>query len=425
MMPQQPPQNEILEELFSGAKIFIHSIAAAPQILIEELIRTAKEKNLRGIEIYQIHTEGNCDYALPHFHEHFKVHSFFNGSNIRKAREGNLRDVYVPIFLSAIPDLFYRKSIELDFAFIQVSTPDEHGFCSLGPSVDVTMSAVRTAKKIIAEMNDHMPRTFGEQLHLSKIHRWMLTSYPLHELHAKPMNAVDQQIGKNVAELIPDGATLQLGIGNIPNAVLSNLLNHKNLGIHSEMISDGILPLVEKGVINGRFKVKHPEKIVTSFVHGSQKIYDFIHNNPQVLILDCAYTNRVSIIAQNPQVMAINSAIEIDLTGQVCADSIGMKIHSGIGGQMDFMRGANLSPGGKPIIAMPSLSKNGESKIVPFLKMGAGVVTTRAHVHYVVTEYGVARLFGKTIRERAKELLNIAHPHHREQIEKQFFEMKP
>ncbi|MGZ3788388.1 MAG: acetyl-CoA hydrolase/transferase family protein [Bacteriovorax sp.] len=413
--------DEAVREIKSGDRVFIHSAAATPGELVRAMVRRSSE--LKDVHTYHIHTEGDCSYAKEEHRESFKVHAFFNGSNIRQATQNHLAASYVPIFLSDIPHLFYNKQVELDVALVQLTPPDEHGMCSLGPSVDVSIAALNTAKKIIAQINPSLPRTFGEQIHYSKITRAIYHEAPLFECPETKNSSVEMSIGKNIAELIEDGSTLQLGIGAIPNAVLSLLGNHKDLGIHTEMFSDGIVDLYKTGAITGRCKVKHPRKIVSSFVLGSKKIYDFIDNNTEVLLLDCSYTNNPHIIAQNPKVVAVNSAIEIDLTGQVCSDSIGSRIYSGVGGQMDFIRGAAISKGGKPIIALPSKTSKGESKIVPFLKPGAGVVTTRAHVQYVVTEYGVAYLHGLTLEERAKALIKIAAPEHRENLERKFHEL--
>lgn len=405
----------------SGDKVFLHSGVSAAQLLLQAMVDRASE--LRDVHTYQIHTEGSAAYAREEYKESFKVHNFFNGPNMRKEAK-NVSAHYIPIFLSEIPLMFYNGVINLDVAIIQVSPPDIHGMCTLGPSVDVSISAVRTAKVIIAQVNKKMPRTFGDSLiHISKIHSYIEVDEPIHCVEARECTPCEMQIGHNVASLIEDGATLQLGIGAIPNAVLKSLSGHQDLGIHTEMFSDGVIDLYHRGVISNRFKKKHRGKIVSSFVIGSQRVYDFIDDNPSVLLLDCAYTNSAQIIAQNPKVAAINSAIEVDLTGQVCADSIGSKIYSGIGGQMDFMRGAALSPGGKPIIALPSITSKGASKIVNFLKPGAGVVTTRAHVHYVVTEHGVAHLYGKTLYERAQAMIAIAAPEHREQLQKEAYEI--
>lgn len=412
--------DEVVKLIKSNDKVFIHSVACSPQQLIKAMVKRASE--LRNVNIYQIHTEGDCSYARNEYAESFVTNNFFNGANMRQNSD-NLVPSYIPIFLSEIPSLFYNKLIELDVAMIQVSPPDKHGFCSLGSSVDVTVSAIRTAKKIIAQVNPKVPRTFGDaQIHISQIDAYIEVNESIFELHSEEMSAVEQKIGKNVASLVEDGATLQMGIGAIPNAALANLTTHKDLGIHTEMFSDGIIDLFERGVITGKYKKKHPGKIVSSFVFGSQKVYDFIDDNPSVLLLDCSYTNSTHVIRQNPKVTAINSAIEVDLTGQVCADSIGERVYSGVGGQMDFIRGASLSEGGKPIIALPSTTTKGISKIVTNLKRGAGVVTTRAHVHYIVTEHGVADLFGKPIRERVKALINIAAPEHREALSREAFE---
>lgn len=413
--------DEAVLEISSNNNIFIHSAAATPQELIKSMIQ--RSKDLRGVNIYHMHTEGECGYAKEMYRESFRVHSFFNGANMRGATDNLLASQYVPIFLSDIPHLFYNGRVELDVAMVQLTPPDKHGLCSLGPSVDISIAALKTAKKIIAQINPSLPRTFGEQIHVSKITKAVWIDTPIYQSKDLKNSPVTDAIGKNIAGLIEDGSTLQLGIGAIPNAVLSLLGNHKDLGIHTEMFSDGVIPLHAKGVITGKHKVKHPGKIVSSFVIGSKKVYDFIDDNPEVLLLDCSYTNNPHIIAQNPKVVAINSAIEIDLTGQVCSDSIGPRIYSGVGGQMDFIRGAALSKGGKPIIAIPSTTSKGESKIVPFLKSGAGVVTTRAHVQYVVTEHGVAYLHGLTLEERAKALINIAAPEHREDLARKFHEL--
>ena len=410
-----------IREIKSGDKVFIHSAAATPNVLVQEMVKRAFE--LKGVDIYQIHTEGDCSYAREEFKDSFNVHAFFNGNNIRHARNNHITASYIPIFLSDIPHLFYNKRIELDVALVQLTPPDKHGMCSLGPSVDITISALNTAKKIIAQINPKLPRTFGEQIHCSKITKAIYQDSDVFECKSTDPTKVELSIGKNIASLIEDASTLQLGIGNIPNAVLSFLSGHKDLGIHTEMFSDGIIALHEKGIITGKYKKKHPRKIVSSFVLGTKKVYDFIDDNPEVLLLDCSYTNNPHIIAQNPKVVAINSAIEIDLTGQVCSDSIGTRIYSGVGGQMDFIRGAAISAGGKPIIAINSKTERGESKIVPFLKNGAGVVTTRSHVHYIVTEYGVANLHGLTLAERSKQLIAIAAPEHRENLERKFFDI--
>jgi 4-hydroxybutyrate CoA-transferase len=392
---------EAVKKIKSGDNVFIHSAAAVPRSLVNAM--TARHSELRNVSIYQIHTEGEAPYSHLEYQSSFTIKTFFVGANLRKDIQNGLGS-YIPIFLSEVPALFRKGVIPIDVALITVSPPDKHGYCSLGTSVDVSIAATKCAKTVIAQINAEMPRTHGED------------TMPLPEVTYSDLTDENKAIGKYICELIEDGSTLQMGIGAIPNAVLSYLGNHKNLGIHSEMFSDGVLPLIEKGVINGACKKKHPGKIVASFVVGSKKLYDFIDDNPMVQMLGFDYVNNAATIQSNPKVIAINSAIEIDLTGQVCADSIGSKIYSGVGGQMDFIRGASLSEGGKPIIALTSTTKSGVSKIVPFLKQGAGVVTTRAHVHYVVTEYGIANLYGKTIEERVKLLIEIAHPAHREHL---------
>lgn len=400
----------------SNDRVFVHSVAAVPQILIDALVERAAE--LRDVELVHLHTEGKATYAEPAYVESFKVNAFFVGPNIRNAVNDGRAD-YIPVFLSEIPALFRRGVLPIDVALIHVSTPDKHGFCSLGVSVDIARSAVECAKIVVAQINPQMPRTHGDALvHISDIDHAVFVDTPLPEVKMPELTDIDRAIGSYVAEMIEDGSTLQMGIGSIPNAVLASLLGHKDLGIHTEMFSDGLIELVEKGVVTGRKKAKHPGKIVAGFVMGTRRLYDFIDDNPQVLMLDIAYVNDSAVIRRNPRVIAVNSAIEVDLTGQICADSIGTRQYSGVGGQMDFIRGASLSEGGKPIIALPSITSRGESKIVPFLKEGAGVVTTRAHVHYVVTEYGVADLYGKNLRQRAAALIAVAHPDHREDLER-------
>ena len=376
---------------------------------------------MRNVEIVHLHTEGPAPYASAELKDSFHVNAFFVGGNVRQALADGHAD-YVPVFLSEVPNLFRRGILPIDVAMLNVSPPDKHGFCTLGVSIDVARAAFETAKCVIAQVNPRMPRTQGDALiHLNEIDAIVEVDEWLHEVAMPELTEADRAIGKHIADIIDNGATLQMGIGSIPNAVLAALGNHKDLGVHTEMFSDGVIPLVESGVINGRLKTKHPGRMVAGFVMGTQRLYDFIDDNPQVLMLDIAYVNDTSVIRRNPKVTAVNSAIEVDLTGQVCADSIGMRQYSGVGGQMDFIRGASLSDGGKPIIALPSTTTRGESKIVPFLKEGAGVVSTRAHIHYIVTEYGVANLYGKNMRQRASELIRIAHPDHREALERAAF----
>ncbi|NNJ56166.1 MAG: acetyl-CoA hydrolase/transferase family protein [Bacteroidia bacterium] len=407
---------EAATHIRSNDNVFIHSAAAAPQQLVKAM--SERHEELNNVSIYQIHTEGVAPYADLDKQGSFKVKTMFVGPNLRNSVQ-NGTGSYIPIFLSEASRLFRRQIIPIDVALVTVSPPDKHGYCSLGTSIDISLAAMESAKLVIAQVNKHMPRSHGEGLiHIDKIDIQVEYDEAIPEIAIPTLTPEQIAIGEHVAGLIEDGATLQMGIGAIPNAVLSCLGNHKDLGVHSEMFSDGVLPLVEKGVITGRNKRKYTGMMLAAFVLGTKKLYDFIDDNPMVKMCDFEYVNKTSVIRQNPKVTAINSAVEIDLTGQVCADSIGSKIYSGVGGQMDFIRGASLSEGGKPIIALPSTTKRGESKIVPFLREGAGVVTTRAHVHYVVTEYGVAYLYGKTIEERVKLLINIAHPAHREELEK-------
>ncbi|MDR9417858.1 acetyl-CoA hydrolase/transferase family protein [Gracilimonas sp.] len=407
---------EAVKAIQSGDRVFVHGVSATPVRLIQAM--TDRHEELKDVEVIHLHTEGPAPYADPEYKDNFFVNALFVGANVRKAvNEG--RGDYVPVFLSEVPNLFRHGILPLDVALIHVSPPDAHGFCSLGVSVDAAVAAAQTAKHVIAQVNPNMPRTHGDgQIHVSKINAFVEVDDAIPEQIVPEPDDSELKIGQYCAELIDDGATLQMGIGAIPNAVLKSLTNHKNLGVHTEMFSDGVIELVESGVINGMNKKIHPGKVVSGFVMGSRRTYDFIDDNPSVAMLDIAYINDTAVIRRNPKVTAINSAVEVDLTGQVCADSIGTFHYSGVGGQMDFIRGASLSPGGKPIIALPSTTKKGISRIVPFLKQGAGVVTTRAHVHYVVTEYGVANLYGKNLGQRAKALVDIAHPDHREELEK-------
>ena len=391
-----------------------------PHTLIDALC--ARSEELREVELVHIHTEGDAPYVNPELSASFSHNACFVGSNVRQAVNKGYAD-YIPVFLSEMPLLFRRGHLPIDVALISVSPPDNHGYCSLGPSVDITMAALESAKLVIAEINSNVPRTHGDGfIHFGEIDYAIQVERPLPTVTPRPIGPVEEQIGKYIAEMIEDGATLQMGIGSIPDAVLAQLGNHKKLGIHTEMFSDGLIPLVEKGVITGEKKTILPNVITATFAMGTKKLYDFIHDNPMVMMKDAAFTNDSAIIRQNPKVTAINSAIEIDLTGQVCADSIGAFQYSGVGGQMDFIRGASLSEGGLPIIALPSSTSKGQSKIVPFLREGASVTTTRAHVHYVVTEFGVADLYGKNLRQRAKALIKIAHPDHQEDLERSAFE---
>jgi acyl-CoA hydrolase len=411
---------EAVSHVNSGDRIFFQGAAMTPNILIDALCKRNNE--LKEVEIIHMHTEGPARYTEYPCNQAFKVNSCFVGKNVRDAVNSQM-GAYIPIFLSEIHLLFRRSILPLDVAFIQVSPPDKHGFCSLGVSVDITLPAIEMAKIVIAQINPQVPRTHGDGIiHIKNINYAIEVDTPIHRSKLVPATEVEEAIGRNVASLVDDGATLQMGIGNIPNSALANLHNHKQLGIHTEMFSDGIIPLIEKGVVTGEKKIKKRGKVVTSFAMGTQKLYNYIDDNPIIHFREAAYTNDTGIIRRNPKVTAINSAIEIDLTGQVCADTIGKYQYSGVGGQMDFIRGASLSEGGKAIIAMPSITTKGYSKIVPYLKEGAGVTTTRAHVHYVVTENGIVNLFGKNLKQRARALIEIAHPDYQETLEKEAFE---
>lgn len=400
------------------AQVFVHGGAATPNILIEELVK--QTDRLANISILHLHTEGAAKYTDPEFKKHFRTINLFVGHNVRAHLDYDRID-YLPCFLSEMPDLFRSQRYALDVALLQVSPPDRFGYCSLGVSVDIARAASESAKVVIGQINPNMPRVHGDGLiHVSTFTALVESDVALPESHPCPSSVDELAIAKNVSDLIEDGSTLQMGIGSIPDAVARQLKGHKDLGIHSEMWSDGTLELIQFGVVTNAFKNIHRGKSVSTFLLGSKKLYDFIHDNPSVLQLEADYVNNPNTIARNPKVVAINSAVEIDLTGQICADSIGHKIISGVGGQMDFMRGAALSKGGKPIIALTSQTKSGKSKIVSALLPGAGVVTTRAHVHYVVTEFGTVNLHGKTLKERAKALIQISHPTHRERLEMEF-----
>lgn len=411
---------QAVEVIKSNDRVYIQAAAAAPQSLV--IAMSARHEELRNVEVCHLHTEGVAPYADPKYKDSFHVNSFFIGGNVRhtlKAGNGS----YTPVFLSELPLLFKKRIIELDVALIQVSPPDKHGYCSLGVTVAATLAAIANAKHVIAQINPNMPRTHGDGIiHFSEINSFVEVD---DEIPAHPPTAPtesEDKIGNFIAELIEDKSTLQMGIGNIPNAVLSKLGNHKDLGLHTEMFSDGVIDLILKDVINGNYKGINPGRAMATFLIGSKRLYEYVDDNPFVEMREADFVNNVGIIMQNPKMVAINSAIEIDVTGQVCADSIGSRMYSGVGGQMDFIRGASLSEGGKAIIALPSVTGKGYNRIVPFLKPGAGVVTTRAHVQYVVTEYGVANLYGKTIKQRVNALAEIAHPKFREQIVRDYFD---
>jgi acyl-CoA hydrolase len=404
----------------SNDRVYIQAAAAVPQELINAM--SDRHEELRNVEVCHLHLEGETPYADPKYRDSFHVNSFFIGKNVRhtlKAGNGS----YTPVFLSEVPLLFKRNILDVDVALIQVSIPDRHGYCSLGVSVEATLAAIDNAKHVIALINHQMPRVHGEGIiHISELDTFVEVNRPIPELILPQPNEIEQKIGDYVAELIDDRSTLQMGIGSIPNAVLSRLGNHKDLGLHTEMFSDGVIDLILKDVINGNYKGVDSGRALTTFLAGSQRLYDYVDDNPFVELRSCDYVNDVSNIRKNPNMIAINSAIQVDLSGQVCADSIGTRMYSGVGGQMDFIRGASLSEGGKAIIALPSTTNKGITRIVPFLNPGAGVVTTRAHVQYIVTEYGVANLYGKTIKQRVTELVRIAHPDHREAIERAYYE---
>ena len=418
-IPNIMSAEEAVKIIKSGDRVLIQGAAATPQTLIKAMV--ARSPELKGVEIVHLHTDGECGYTALEMKDSFHTNAFFIGGNIRNMI-GITAD-YIPIFLSDIPSLFRQGYMDLDVVLVNVSPPDKHGFCSLGVSVDIVVAAIENGKKVIAQINKNMPRTFGDGIvHLNNFDACVIVDDEIHEMKFVAPTEAEQQIGKNIAGIIDDGATLQMGIGGIPNAVLTYLNNHKDLGVHTEMFSEGIVDLVNKGVVNGAKKKVNPYKIVSGFAMGTKKLYDFMDDNAEIEMRDIAYVNDTAVIRQNPNVTAINSAIEIDMTGQVCADSIGLRMFSGVGGQMDFMRGAALSHGGKPIIAITSTTGRGVSKIVPSLKPGAGVVTTRAHARFVATEFGIAELFGKNLKQRATALRDIAHPDHREDLDKAIHE---
>ena len=412
---------EAVKVIKSGDHVHLSSVASAPQCLINAMCKRGEAGELKDVHIHHLHTEGPAPYADEKFEGIFQLDSFFVGGNVRKVTQSGYAD-YIPIFLSETQRLYRCGAVPCNVAMIQVSTPDKHGFVSLGTSVDATLAAVECADHVIAVVNKHVPRSFGQaMIPMSKIDLSSRTTPRSWRPLTEP-NEIETAIGKHCAALIEDGATLQMGIGAIPNAVLAQLGNHKNLGIHTEMFADGVLPLVEKGVINGEAKNIDKGKMVSTFLMGSQKVYDFIDDNPAVMMMDVGYTNDPYVIAKNDRVTAINSALQVDLTGQVCADSLGTKFYSGVGGQIDFVYGASLSKGGKAIIAMPSITNKGISKIAPVLTAGAGVVTTRNHIHWFVTENGAVDLYGKTLQERARLLISVAHPSAQEELDRAAFE---
>ena len=415
--------DDALRQLRSGMRVFVGSGCAAPQSLVAALARRGSD--VYDVEIIHILTFGDAKYSRHDLLANFRHNAFFIGPNVREAVHEGVAD-YTPVFLSDIPALFRRKRIHLDIALVQVSPPDAHGFCSFGVSVDVVKAAVESADYVIAEVNPNMPRTLGDSfVHVSALHALVKSDLPLLEFANQATTPEAMKMGEFIASLVENGATLQTGIGEIPSAVMACLAEHKNLGMHTEMFTEAVIPLIETGVMNCRRKTLLPGKIVSSFCFGTRKLYDYIHDNPFFEFRPTEFTNDPFQIARNSRMVSISSAIEVDLTGQVCADSIGGKFYSGFGGQVDFIRGAARSEGGKPIIALPSTTRDGKiSRIVPWLKTGAGVVTSRADVHYVVTEYGIASLHGKSVRERALALIHIAHPKFREELMQQAREAK-
>ncbi|MFN7979150.1 MAG: acetyl-CoA hydrolase/transferase C-terminal domain-containing protein [Vicinamibacterales bacterium] len=419
LQPVSP--GEAVSLVRSGMRVFIHGAAATPTPLIEALAA----RDVRDVTLYHLHTMGPAPFVDPAHRDRFLSVSLFAGPPVRAAIDAGAAD-FMPVFLSDIPALFLSRTIDLDVAILQVSPPDHHGFCSLGTSVDAALAASLSARIVIAEINEQMPRTLGNTLvPVSRIDACIATNRPLHTHPPSVPTAVEDAIGAQVAALVDDGATLQLGIGAIPDAALRRLTGKQDLGVHTEMFSDGLIDLVEAGVVTNRRKKVHPGRIVTSFAMGTERLYRFVDDNPLVEFHPCDRTNDTSLIRKNDKVIAINSAIEVDLSGQVVADSIGFRVYSGIGGQMDFIRGAALSTGGKPVIALPSTAAGGRaSRIVTSIKPGAGVVTTRGHVHWIVTEYGAVNLFGLTLRQRAEALIRIAHPDVRGDLRREFAEVR-
>lgn len=413
---------EAVKVIKSNDRVHLSSVAVTPHHLINAMVDRGKNMEFRNVRVQHIHTEGSAPYADREFEGIFQLESFFVGGNVRKQTQAGYAD-YIPVFLSETQKLIRQGYLTVNVAMVMVSPPDKHGFVSLGTSVDATLAAIEHADVVIAQVNKYVPRAWGDAMvSIREIDYFVEHDEPLYVHGNAPLSDVEKAIGKNVASLVQDGACLQMGIGGIPNAVLAELGNHKNLGVHTEMFSDGLLPLVESGVVNGKEKQIDKGKIVASFLMGSQAVYDFIDDNPMVAMMDVAHTNGIHVIRKNKKVTAINSALSVDLTGQVCADSIGTTFYSGVGGQIDFIRGAGHSEGGKPIIAMPSVTGKGLSKISPTLMEGAGVVTTRANMHWMVTEHGKVNLYGKTLQERARRLISVAHPDHQESLEKAAFE---
>jgi acyl-CoA hydrolase len=412
---------EAVKIIKSGDRIHLSSVAVTPHALIKAMVKRGRNNEFKNIKIQHIHTEGPAPYADAEFEGIFELESFFVGANVRNPTQAGFAD-YIPVFLSETQKLIRQGYLKVNIAMVQVSPPDKHGYVSLGTSVEASLAAIENADTVIAQVNKYVPRTWGDaMIRLDEIDYIVEHDEPLSTHHNGPLSDTEKAIGRNVAQLVEDGACLQMGIGGIPNAVLAELGNHKDLGVHTEMFSDGILPLVEKGVINGKRKQIDKGKLVASFLMGSQQLYEFVDDNPMVAMMDVSHTNTVEIIRKNNKVTAINSALSVDITGQVCADSIGTTFYSGVGGQIDFIRGAGHSEGGKPIIALPSVTAKGISKITSTLLEGSGVVTTRAHMHWLVTEYGAVNLYSKTLQERARLITSIAHPTHRETLDRAAF----
>ncbi len=411
------PADQAVQAVKSGDRIFLTGNCSVPQQLLGALVNRAAAGQVENVEIIQVLTIGDAKYVAPEMTGKIRVNALFISQNVRGAVNEGRAD-FTPVFLSEIPRLFRNGQLPLDAALIHCSPPDEHGYLSFGVEVGLTKPAAQNAKIVIAEVNEFMPRALGDSfIHISKVDYMVPVSYRLPEVPQGTPGELEKKIAEHIVDLIPDGATMQMGIGAIPDAVLHFLNNKRDLGIHTELFSDGVIPLVDAGIINNERKTLHPGKIVAGFILGSQKLYEFVDNNPIVEFHPQDYVNDPFIIAQNDRMICINSAIEVDLTGQVCADSIGTKFYSGVGGQLDFIYGASRSKGGRPIIALPSTTKNDTvSRIVPMLKPGAGVTTSRNHVHYVVTEYGAAELYGKSIRQRCLNLIAVAHPKFRDEL---------
>jgi 4-hydroxybutyrate CoA-transferase len=413
---------DVVAHIKSRHKVFVHGAAATPTTLLDAMV---ERSDLEAVELFHIHLGGPCRFAEPQHQRSFVSYSFFAGANMRKPIEEG-RAHFVPVFLSDIPALFKSGRVPLDVSLVSLSPPDEHGLCTLGTSIDAAKTATELSPIILAEINEQLPRTHGATVvPFERVTAFVHTNRPLHGVEPAELGAIDTQIGEHIAGLVEDGSTLQMGIGAIPDAMLSRLGNKHDLGVHTEMFSDRLIPLIEGGVVTNRLKKVHPGRTVTSFVSGSRALFDFVNNNQLVEFHPCDRTNDTATIRKNPRVVAVNSALEIDLTGQVCADSMGHTIFSGIGGQMDFIRGASLSEGGKAILALPSTAKRGQlSRIVSTLKPGAGVVTTRGHVHYVATEYGVVDLHGLDLRRRAEALISIAHPAFRAELTREVNQLR-